>query len=92
MFLPTEVAVDYGTLVDDGNLGWDLKGNDGNSDIPTGAHVVFFTLKGFSLNDFLLLDSLLEPDIGSTESEKILRGRAKYKSGEGTLHLYLAHR
>ena len=92
MFLPTEVAVNYGTLVDDANLGWDLKGDDGNSDIPTGAHVAFFDLEGFSLNDFLVLDRILEPDIGSTQSEKMLRGRAKYESDDETLHLYLAHR
>ena len=92
IYLPTEVAIDYKTLVDDANLGWDLKGDDGLSDIPSGAHVAFLKLEGFSLNDFLFLDAILEPDIGSTQAEKILRGRAKYKIGGETLHLYLAHR
>ncbi len=93
MFLPTSVPVPLGTLVLSDNIGWDLKGDDGNSDIPTDAHVVFFKLEGIGEEDFLQLDQIVDPLIGMTDAERKLRGRAKWASANnGTLLLYMAHR
>lgn len=93
MYMPARAAVSYGTAVTGNNLGWDLKGDDGNSDLSSGANVVYFRLTGLGEDDFLELDRVIDSDIGSTDAEKELRGRAKWHSGSGgTLYLYLAHR
>ena len=92
MRMPADTAVDHGTAVTDKNRGWDLKGDDGNSDLRTGSHVVFIKLKGVSRSDFLLLDSIIDSEIGATELEKDLRGRAKFEANKDTLRLYLVHR
>jgi len=92
MRMPADTAVDHGTAVTDKNRGWDLKGDDGNSDLGTGSHVVFIKLKSVSQRDFLLLDSIIDSDIGATESERYLRGRAKFEVSKDTLRLYLVHR
>ncbi len=90
--MSADTAVNYGTTVTDKNRGWDLRGDDGNSDLRTGSHVVFIKLKSVSRSDFLKLDSIFDPDIGTTESERYLRGRAKFEASKDTLRLYLAHR
>lgn len=92
MYIPATAAVSYGTAVTGTNLGWDLKGDDGNSDIPTGANVVYYWLTGLSLEDFDRFDSIVDRDIGTTAATKQLRGRAKYDTATDTLYLYLAHR
>jgi len=93
MYIPARTAVSYGTAVTGNNLGWDLKGNDGNSDLNSGAKVVYFRLTGLGEDDFLELDRMLDPDVGGTAAEKEVRGRAKWHSSSGgTLYLYLAHR
>jgi len=93
MFLPTSVPVSIQTPVTSDNMGWDLKGDDGNSDVPSDAHVAFFKLQGIGEEDFLKLDQLLDPLIGTNDAERKLRGRAKWAAAnEGTLYLYVAHR
>jgi prepilin-type N-terminal cleavage/methylation domain-containing protein len=93
MFLPTSVPVTINVPVTSNNIGWDLKGDDGNSDIPSDAHVVYFQLEGIGEEDFLQLDHLLDPLVGTTDAERKLRGRAKWDaSNNGTLLLYMAHR
>ena len=92
MFIPATAADNYDTTVSAANLSWDLKGNDGKSDIPTGANVVYYKLTGFSLEDFDRFDSIVDREIGTTSAEKQLRGRAKYDSSNDALFLYLAHR
>jgi general secretion pathway protein G len=92
MYLPCAAAVNYGTAVTATNLAWDLKGDDGNSDIPTGAYVAYYRLTGVNLEDFDRLDSIVDRDIGTTTATKQLRGRAKYDTATNTLYLYLAHR
>lgn len=92
MYIPATAAVNYGTAVTGTNLGWDLKGDDGNSDIPTGSNVVYFQLTGLGLEDFDRLDSIIDREIGTTSATKQLRGRAKYDTSTSTLYLYLAHR
>ncbi len=90
--MSADTAVDYGTSVTDKNRGWDLKGDDGNSDLRTGSYVVFIKLKSVSRSDFLLLDSIIDSDIGATESERYLWGRAKFEASKDNLRLYLVHR
>jgi len=93
MFLPTSVPVALLTPVTSNNMGWDLKGDDGNSDIPTDAYVAFFKLQGIGVEDFLQLDRLVDPLIGVTDAKRKLRGRAKWDAAnDGTLYLYMAHR
>jgi len=93
MYMPARVAVSYGMATTGNNRGWDLKGDDGNSDLKSGANVVYFRLTGIGEDDFLELDRIIDTDIGSNDTEKELRGRAKWYSGSGgTLYLYLAHR
>jgi len=92
MYIPATAAVSYGTGASATNLGWDLKGDDGKSDIPTGANVVYYKLAGLSLEDFDRFDSIVDRDVGTTATTKQLRGRAKYDTSTDTLYLYLAHR
>lgn len=93
MYLPTSVPVAINVPVTPENMGWDLKGDDGNSDLPTDAHVAFFKLEGIGEEDFLKLDQLVDPLNGTTDAERKLRGRAKWDAAnDGTLLLYMAHR
>lgn len=93
MFLPTSVPVTINVPVTSNNIGWDLKGDDGNSDIPSDAHVVYLQLEGIGEEDFLQFDHMLDSLIGTTDAERKLRGRAKWDAtNNGTLLLYMAHR
>ena len=92
MYIPCEAAASYGTAASATNVAFDLKGDDGNSDISTGAYVVYYRLTGFSLEDFDRFDSIVDRDIGTTAATKQLRGRAKYDTSNNELYLYLAHR
>ena len=93
MFMPAVKPVDLGTPVTANNIGWDLRGDDGNSDLPTDSHVVYFKLEGIGQEEFLMLDKILDPAIGNTDAQRKLRGRAKWDvTNNGTLYLYLAHR
>jgi len=93
MYMPAVQPVALGTPVTSSNFGWDLRGDDGNSDLPTDAHVVFFQLEGIGQKEFLMLDKMLDPAIGNTDALRKVRGRAKWDAGNnGTMYLYLAHR
>ena len=89
MFIPVQPAVAHGTPVTGSNTGWDLKGNDGNSDIATGANVAYLRLTGLGESDFMKLDHIIDKGIGTANAEKMRRGRAKYDLGSSTLYLYL---
>ena len=91
MFMPTGRAIPIGTTVTAHNMGWDLKGDDGRSDLPTNATIVSLRVSGLTPEYFLRFDRVLEPDIGDSVSERQLRGRAKYDHETSTLYLYLAH-
>lgn len=91
MFMPTGRAIPIGTTVTAISMGWDLKGDDGRSDLPTDATVVSLRLSGLTPEYFLRLDRVLEPDIGDSDRERKQRGRAKYDPDTSTLYLYLAH-
>ncbi|MEC4673137.1 MAG: type II secretion system protein [Nitrospirota bacterium] len=92
MFIPAVQPIEWNTPVTSSNFGWDLRGDDGNSDLPTDSHVVFFKLQGIGPEEFIMLDKMLDPSIGNTDSQRIVRGRAKWDTANnGTLYLYLAH-
>lgn len=93
IFMPSTVSVAYGTATTAANVGFDLKGTTGTSDIPTNSTVAYIQLTGISQTDFATLDRMIEPEIGTTAAEKQLRGRAKWgAAGGGTALIYLAHR
>lgn len=93
MFIPAVQPVALSTPVTSNNFGWDLRGDDGNSDLPTDSHVVFFKLQGIGPEEFIMLDKMLDPSIGNSDSQRKVRGRAKWDAANnGTLYLYLAHR
>ena len=91
MYMPTGRAIPIGTRVSASSMGWDLKGDDGKSDLPTGATVISLRLTGITPEYFFRFDRVLEPDIGDIGSERKQRGRAKYDHDTSTLYLYLAH-
>ena len=92
MYMPVKSAEAYGTPVTGTNLGWDLKGDDGMSDLPSSARVAYIFVGGVGEEDFLAYDAMIDRDIGGSDSEKELRGRAKWDPlNNGTLKLYLAH-
>ena len=91
MFMPTVKVDAFGAVVTGNNYGWDLKGDDGKSDLPTNAYVAMLRVTGITQDQFLRFDRIIEPDIGATQDEKQVKGRAKYDSTEMTLNLYLAH-
>ena len=93
MFLPASQSIPLKTQVTSTNLGWDLQGDDGLSDLATGSHVVYLKLEGIGEKDFLMLDNILDSGIGKKDSERKLRGRAKWDPvKKGTLFLHLANR
>ncbi len=92
MTMPSQPAASYGTTVTGTNRAWDLKGDDGKSDLATGSSVVFIKIKNMSQRDFLEFDQIVDSGIGGTDTERMLRGRAKYDVATQWLRLYLAHR
>ena len=92
MYMPVKSAVAYGTSVTGTDMGWDLRGDDGNSDLPSNANVAYIYVTGVSEEDFLEIDAIIDRDVGASDSEKEVRGRAKWNTlNNGTLKLYLAH-
>ncbi len=92
--MPTDVAIALATATTGLNIGWDLKGDDGNSDLPTGAQVAYLKITGISLGDFEDIDGIIDTGIGASQAERKLRGRVKYDdvAGATDLYIYLAHR
>lgn len=92
MLMPTGAAVALATATTGTNIGWDLKGDDGNSDLPTGAQVAWLQIAGISTGDHEDIDAIIDPGIGATAAERQLRGRVKYDTATSTLYIYMAHR
>ena len=92
ILMPTAPAVALATATTGTNIGWDLKGNDGNSDLATGAQVAYLQITGVALGDAEEIDGILDPGIGATAAERQLRGRVKYDTATSQLFIYLAHR
>ena len=92
ILMPTAPAIALATPTDGTNIGWDLKGDDGNSDLATGAQVAYLQITGVTVGDAEEIDGIIDPGIGATQAERQLRGRVKYDTGTTTLLIYLAHR
>ena len=91
MFMPARASVNMGTAVTATNVGWDLKGDDGNSDLPNASRVAYMIIRGVSDNEFNEIDGIFDSGVGATPAEKQLRGRVKYSTGQDRLYIYLAH-
>jgi len=91
MYIPAVMAVALGTATTASNVGWDLKGDDGNSDLPTGARVAYLRVEGVSESEFNEIDGIIDPGIGTSATQRQLRGRVKYDTGTDFLYIYLAH-
>jgi hypothetical protein len=91
MIMPATTAVALGTATTASNVGWDLKGNDGNSDIPTGARVAYLRVDSISDTEFNEIDGIIDAGIGTTPAERQLRGRVKYDASNDRIYVYLVH-
>ncbi len=92
ILMPTGPAVALATATTGTNIGWDLKGDDGNSDLATGAQVAYLQITGVTVGDAEEIDGIIDPGIGATAAERQLRGRVKYDGATSQLFIYLAHR
>ena len=92
ILMPTAPAITLGTATTGINIGWDLKGDDGNSDLATGAQVAYLQITGVTIGDAEEIDGIIDPGIGATQLERQLRGRVKYDTATNQLFIYLAHR
>ena len=90
VFMPATTPVAYATATDASNIGWDLN-NDGNSDIPTGANVVYAYFTSISNADFEKVDAIIDPGIGTTAAQRQVRGRVKYDTSTSQMMIYLVH-
>ncbi len=90
VYMPATTPVAYGTATTATNIGWDLN-NDGNSDIPSGANVVYVYFEGISDTDFDKVDAIIDPGMGTTTAQRVLRGRVKYDATTDEMMIYLNH-
>ncbi|MCA9470674.1 MAG: type II secretion system GspH family protein [Nitrospirales bacterium] len=90
VYMPATAPVSYGTATTASNIAWDLN-NDGNSDIPSGANVVYVYFTGISDSDFDKVDAIIDPGMGTTTAQRVLRGRVKYDSATDQMMIYLNH-
>lgn len=91
MYMPAQTAVALGTATTGTNVGWDLKGDDGNSDLPSGARVAYLRVDGVSDTEFNEIDGVIDAGIGASITERQLRGRVKYNPGNDRMYIYLTH-
>lgn len=91
MLLIANTGVALGTATTPTNVGWDLKGDDGNSDLPTGARVAYMRVDGVSDTEFNELDGIIDAGVGTNLAERQLRGRVKYDPGNDQLYIYMVH-
>jgi prepilin-type N-terminal cleavage/methylation domain-containing protein len=91
MLLIATTGVAIGTATTATNIGWDLKGDDGNSDLPTGARVAYMRIDGVSDTEFNELDGIIDAGVGTNLAQRQLRGRVKYDPGNDRLYIYMVH-
>jgi prepilin-type N-terminal cleavage/methylation domain-containing protein len=91
ILMPTALAIALATPTTGTNIGWDLKGDDGNNDLATGAQAAYLQITGVTVGDAEEIDGIIDPGIGGTQAERQLRGRVKYDTVGGQLFIYLAH-
>ncbi|WP_454064230.1 type II secretion system protein [Candidatus Nitrospira salsa] len=90
VFMPARDPVAHGTATTATNRGYDFN-DDGNSDIPTDAYVVFLRFRSVGQKDFERVDNILDAGIGSTDVERQLRGQVKYDTATNRMRIYLTH-
>ena len=73
------------------NIGVGLKGDDGNSDIPTGARVAYLRVDGISDTEFNELDGIIDSGIGTGWQNANCGDRVKYNPTNDRMYIYLAH-
>lgn len=88
--MPSTNPIALGTAVTTTNLGWDTN-DDGSSDQPATAAIVYLIVEDVSDTDFDRVDAILDPGIGTTTAVKVLRGRVKYDAGTDVMLVYLSH-
>ena len=91
MRLIATTGVAFGTATTQNNVGWDLKGDDGLSDLPTGARVAYLRVDGVSDTEFNELDGIIDAGVGTDLTERQLRGRIKYRPASDQLYIYMVH-
>ncbi len=89
--LRTTTSVALGTATTDSNIGWDLKGDDGNSDLPSASRTAYLRVEGVSDTEFNELDGIIDAGIGTNLAERQLRGRVKYRAANDRLYIYMQH-
>ncbi|GJL54772.1 MAG: hypothetical protein NPIRA02_19040 [Nitrospirales bacterium] len=91
VFMPVRDGPSYGTPTTAINRGYDFD-NDGNSDLPTNAHVAFLRFRSVAPKDFERIDNMLDSGFGGTALERQLRGRVKYDVSTNRMRIYLMHK
>ena len=86
-----QTALAYGTATGGTNKAYDFN-DDGNSDIPTDADLVYVHLTDVERQEFERVDSILDPGLGTTFDVRRQRGKVKYNDTNKALRIYLAHR
>ena len=81
----------YGTVTIGQNRAYDFN-NDGNSDLPNNADLVFIRVEGVERQEFEQVDAMLDAGLGTTFDERRTRGKIKYLEATKHLRIYLAHR
>ncbi len=89
--LRTTTSVALGTAVTQTNIGWDLKGDDGNSDLPSTSRTAYLRVEGVSDTEFNELDGIIDAGIGTNLAERQLRGRVKYQPAGDRMYIYMQH-
>ena len=83
-------ATTYGTATLVADRGYDFN-DDGNSDLPTDADLVFIRLVPVERQEFERVDGILDAGVGTTFDERGKRGKVKYNETYKMLRIYLAH-
>ena len=91
ILLRTTTSVALGTATTETNIGWDLKGDDGNSDLPTASRTAYLLISGVSDTEFNELDGIIDAGVGTNLAERQLRGHVKYRPASDQLYIYMQH-
>ncbi|GJL54769.1 MAG: hypothetical protein NPIRA02_19010 [Nitrospirales bacterium] len=84
-------ATTYGTATLVADRGYDFN-DDGKSDLPTNADLVFIRLTPVERREFERVDGILDAGVGTTVDEREKRGKVKYNETYKMLRIYLAHK
>lgn len=91
ILLRTTTSVALGTATTVNNVGWDLKGDDGLSDLPSTSRTAYLLISGVSDTEFNELDGIIDAGVGASLTQRQLRGRVKYNPAGDQLYIYMQH-